>query len=230
MSDIVKKEAATSIYNIALSFVPGNFILKELQDLRGRIYQSRLNYFVEVLKESFENVTGKKYDPENLKSADFLDSFEILVRKAVYTKSKEKIKRYKNVLLREMFEPGKTESDFFLKYVNLIEELNEVQIIILDKLEIRGSGHLLKVKSLIEKKNNGELKNIAISNNVEVINGEMISLEDLNFLLQEMAGKGLLHRVTSNKKNVFTQTETYEVNTVGKRFLKFIKEYEAEEK
>lgn len=208
----------------ALGFATGGHLVSLFFEFKGKVAQERINKFSEQFLRCLEEVVGKEFDIENLKNEDFMDAFEIIARKAILTKSKEKLARYKNVLVKEVFEKN-SESDSFSKYVNLIEDLNEVQILILDKMKNKAKYRSSSIRQLIEKIVEQELEHNS-NPHFEVLNGEKITFEDFNFLLQELAGKGLLHRVISTKKGVFGEKETYELNTVGERFLRFIKEYD----
>lgn len=99
--DNAKKEAAISIFKSGLSNVPfiGQLLTEVLFEYTGRMKQQRLNNFIEIMKKSLEN-SNPYFDLEKIQSEDFADLFENVLRKVSYTKSKEKLIGFKNILFR----------------------------------------------------------------------------------------------------------------------------------
>lgn len=99
--DDSKKEAAISIIKSGLSNVPfiGQLLTEVLFEYSGRIKQQRLNDFIEIMKKSIED-TSPSFDIEKIKSENFADLLENVLRKAAYAKSKKKLVGFKNILFK----------------------------------------------------------------------------------------------------------------------------------
>jgi hypothetical protein len=227
MSDIIKEETARSIYNIVMGFVPGSHVMTELADVKGRIQTERVNKFAEFLKEGFESV-NESFDAENLKSEDFLDSFELIIRKVVNTKSEAKLKRYRNVLLRNMFSHDSI-SEMFLKYVSLAENVNDIQVLIIDVMEKQPRRTYLQIIRLLQEgKESTNDENAEETQNVTLFNGQTISFDELRFLIHDLKVLGVFHTTTLSTYGGVV--EYNEINQVGKGFLRFIREYGPDDK
>lgn len=238
MNIIINKEERSQAFNLLykgiLGFVPGNHILDEILEFRGNVQRERLSKFSEFLKNGFEDCTGKSFEPENLKSENFIDAFEVIIRKVASTSSVEKLKRYRNVLLRIMFE--KNESEIFFKYVNLIEEVSETQILILSGLSINDSFtentiqmFLVNPEMFNDKKNSSFPDIFYVEGGFEMFNGQVILNSELTFFIYDLKSKGIIN-VTRNPlsksfNNFREGDERYELSPIGKGFIDFIAEY-----
>lgn len=129
-NNALEKEIGVSIRKLLLSSVPGigQFIDEIFFELRSRIKQERLNNFVELLSESLTN--NGIVDVENLKSEDFGDLLESVLKRVVQTKSKEKHKRFRDVLLNYIKGTG-GEIEHSEILLDLISSTTEIEIKIL---------------------------------------------------------------------------------------------------
>jgi hypothetical protein len=130
MASLDAKEIGISAAKALIGLVPfgGNAISEVLFEYRSRVKQNRLNRFTELLGESFEE--NADFDLESLKTEEFIDVFESVLRKVSQTRSKEKLLRFRDILLRQMRSP-KTEIDNADFFLDLIGELDETAIHIL---------------------------------------------------------------------------------------------------
>lgn len=130
MKKIDKKEIITSTAKSIFGAIPfGGAALDELFfEYNGRLKQNRLNRFVKILAENFTEESDINLD--NIKTEDFNDLFESVLRKVVQTKSEAKLIRFKDVLLNELKKPTK-QAEINELYLNLISELTEQEIEIL---------------------------------------------------------------------------------------------------
>lgn len=131
MHEFDKKEILISATKSAFSLIPfaGTALTELVFDYNGRIKQERLNRFVELLSEYFSHNHNVKI--ENIKTEDFNDLFESVIKKVVITKSEEKIKRFRDILIKELNNPSE-ETELTALYLDLIETLSEEEIIILE--------------------------------------------------------------------------------------------------
>ncbi|MCW3084242.1 MAG: hypothetical protein JWP12_1608 [Bacteroidetes bacterium] len=228
------------LYNSIIGFIPGGHISVELAQYRGRIQQERLNKFSVFLKEGFEKTTGKQFDPENLKTEDFTDSFETIIRKVVQTKSEEKLKRYRNVLLRQMLERG--EHEMFSKFVALIDEVSDIEILILSAImTFSKPDNFIEIIRQLENPL-GDTDYHAIPRSVKqedivIPNSITFSRDELKFYILDLKSKGLvdsvypLRQITygPQRQNTPFKDENFSLSIIGKRFVKFIDEYGKDE-
>ncbi len=131
MEEFDKKEFIISATKSAFSMIPfvGTALTELVFDYNGRIKQERLNKFVELLSAYFTHNHNVKI--ENIKTEDFNDLFESVIKKVVLTKSEEKIKRFRDILINELNNPSE-ETELTDLYLELIETLSEEEIIILE--------------------------------------------------------------------------------------------------
>ena len=124
------KEIFISTVKSIFGIVPfaGNALDEVVFEYRGRVKQNRLNQFVELLSEFFSS--NQDVDLENLKSEDFGDLFESVLKRVVQTKSLEKQKRFRDVLIRQIVNSS-AEVDNSEIYLDLISSLSEDEIRIL---------------------------------------------------------------------------------------------------
>lgn len=229
-----KSQAISLIYKGILGFVPGGHILDEMLEFRANVQRERLSKFSEFLKNGFEDYSGKSFEPENLKSENFIDAFEVIIRKVASTSSEEKLKRYRNVLLRIMFE--KNESEIFFKYVNLIDEVSETQILILSGLYTNEyfTENTIKMffvnPEMYNDKTNSLLPDIfEVEAGFKIFNGQTMLDSELSFFIHDLKAKGIIN-VTHNPlsksyTNLKYGDERYELSQIGKGFIEFISEY-----
>jgi hypothetical protein len=226
-----KENAVNFVFKSILGFIPGGHIVDELASFRSSVQQERLNKFSEYLRNGFEDITGKVFEPESLKSIQFIDAFESIMKKVASTSSEEKLKRYRNVLLKVMYQ--KTESEMFFKYLGLIDEISETQILILRALSANAS---LSESDIMRYLSNPEkwhdyLLNLLEKNEFTLYNGQTISTSEVTFFIYELKSKGIISLVPEPPRQVqygatpAQPKEIYKTSPIGKEFLDFIREY-----
>jgi hypothetical protein len=130
MTNIDKKEILVSTVKALFGAVPfGGTALNELFfEYNGQLKQKRLNKFVEILSDNFTEESGIKL--ENIKTEDFNDLFESVLRRVVRTKSELKLQRFKDILIKQLINPTE-HSELNDHYLELISTLTEEEITIL---------------------------------------------------------------------------------------------------
>ena len=130
MTKIDKKEILISSIKSIFGAVPfGGTALNELFfEYNSQLKQKRLNKFVEILSENFTEESGIKL--ENIKTEDFNDLFESVLRMVVRTKSELKLQRFKDILIKQLKSPSE-HSELNDHYLELISTLTEEEICIL---------------------------------------------------------------------------------------------------
>jgi hypothetical protein len=132
MNKVEGKELGVSIIKSLLGAVPyaGNLLGEVLFDYRSRIKQERLNNFIGLLAIYFAD--NPNIDLVNIKSENFGDLFESIIKRVVLTKSNEKHKRFKDILVYQIEHPD-NELDSSEIYLDLIYTLSELAIKILNE-------------------------------------------------------------------------------------------------
>ena len=147
-SKIQLEQAAISVKNAVFSNIPvvGSILDEVLFEHRSRVKQERLNRFVEEFKKYLRSMGSCDIDQKHLKSEEFGDIFESILRRVVNTASEEKVHRFKKILLNEM--EHTYESDFKETFLDIAFRINEDQIQILK--------HFWNVKDGCESEDNSE--------------------------------------------------------------------------
>lgn len=130
MTKIDKKEIIVSSAKSIFGAIPfGGAALDELFfEYNGRIKQNRLNNFVQILADNFTE--DAEINLDNIKTEDFNDLLESVLRRVVQTKSEKKLIRFKNILIKELNNPT-DEPEVIDHYLDLISSLTEEELVIL---------------------------------------------------------------------------------------------------
>jgi len=139
-SKIQLEQAAISAKNVIFSNIPffGTILDEVLFENRSRVKQERFNRFVEEFEKYLRSIRPCDIDQKHLKSEEFGDIFESILRRVMHTASGEKVHRYKMILLNEM--KHTYESDFKETFLDIVSRINEDQILILNHFrEAKGS-------------------------------------------------------------------------------------------
>jgi hypothetical protein len=129
--NVAQHAAATAIFNSLVGAIPvvGPAIQEGLVDYWGRVKQERINLFLEGLKGYFESLNNSEIDPEFLRSEDFAQFFELVIKKVSETKSEAKHEYFRNILKNNL--RTRSISDFSETFLNIIGQLHVQQIEIL---------------------------------------------------------------------------------------------------
>lgn len=130
MKKIDKRELFNSTAKSIFGVVPfaGSLLDELFFEYNGRIKQNRLNHFIEILTENFTKEKDIKI--ENIKTDDFNDLFESVLRRVVRTKSEWKLNKFKDILINELNSPTK-QIELVELYLDLISDLSEEELTIL---------------------------------------------------------------------------------------------------
>lgn len=171
-------------------------------DLRSRVKQNRINEFVDELTLYVEEVCDENIDIEYIKSDKFGDIFESILRHVANNSSKEKIKYFKQILVKEMIMESKT--DFIETFLELISKINGKQIEILNK----------------HRKYSSKLDKGSLGNEFRLPENYQLSNEQYSVYAQDLVSKGLL-----NDFGIFSAGGpllVLEITEFGKGLLEFI--------
>lgn len=135
-TNLILREVGISVTKGAIGAIPivGTVLNEAIFESRGRIKQDRINKFIQMLQDFMETVSEESIDFNHLKSDEFSDIFDGILRRVANTRSEEKLKRFKKILVSEMQHPSNT--DFTETFLDIVSRLEEVQIIILQGIKI----------------------------------------------------------------------------------------------
>lgn len=155
MKDINQTTIIAAIRS-ALGGVPviGTMLNELVFDGRARLKQERINRFILMIHEYMEGASEVSVDLKYLKSEEFSDLFESIIRRVSVTRSSTKLNRFKQILVGQI--EGKKADDFVETYLELISRLNDDQIKILLKYRSvdESNGDLLKSEAELNSKLN----------------------------------------------------------------------------
>jgi hypothetical protein len=230
-------QAIDSVHKMILGFIPGGHVWQEVMEYHGNIRQQRLNKFSELLAEFFTGTGGLDIDLDKLKSEEFVDAFEVIIRKVMTTSKEEKLLRLSNILIRQMFKPD--DSDLFVKFVEFIDDINEVQILLLDEIyrlsyyQTEGRPPFGKILG-----NAKPVINVSIGDDVyfETILADRfgISNELLRFYMLDLSSKGMIMVHSLPNQNIMKAhnfdplSYKHEITAVGMEFIHFVTGYSPE--
>lgn len=171
-----KTELLNSVAKTIFSVIPyaGTALTELVFDYNGRIRQNRLNKFVEILSTEFTN--NNEIEIENIKTENFNDLFEAVIKRVYTTKSELKLNRFKDILIRGLKEFDNN-FEFVDVYLDLITDLSEDELMILFEHRHFGKKYNIEV---LRKKELAEQLNKAIENRKK----EIISIGTSRYAIQ----------------------------------------------
>ncbi len=188
----------------------GSIINEVIFEHHSRIKQERVNYFILSFTKYLKDQGLESVEIEKVNIEDFGDVFEMIIRKVSQTKSKEKIERFKKILIGEILKPK--DSEFKETFIDIVGKLNETQIII-----------LLRHKDIYEK-----IGNTSYDHSMDDFRMPyFFKLEEgeFSFFLQDLDSKSLLFELN---KSIATDPPNQKmikcmgITEFGIEFLKFI--------
>lgn len=226
-SMMVLKEGGKSIIKGCFGAVPfvGAALDEVAFEYRGRVYQNRLNRFIESLADHMGSVRGEDIDYSRIQSDEFGDIFESIVRRVLLTGSEEKIQRYKMILVQEMMKDTKP-SDFKETYLDIVSRINENQILILN--EYRKAHESVQDESIGERgvMDGGgvvrTLPKLLPHRSAECYN---LSKSEYLFYVQDLVSKSLLVDDGMGRSGGYDPYELLEITPFGVEFLRYIEGY-----
>ena len=211
------KRTTISIAKVLSSPLPVvGTLLGEFLDYRSQVKLERLCRFFEEFMIYIESMDSCEVDQKHLKSEEFGDIFESVLRRVVNTASEEKVHRFKKILHNEMKHISK--SDFKETFLDIAFRINEDQILILK--------HFRKVKDY-ESEGNSEQR---------VVDGEgaetslrckanFLGFDEAKYLfyVQDLVSKSLLFDETIALFGGRTKPYTnLRITPFGEEFLGFV--------
>lgn len=143
-----KKEILNSTLKSAFGAIPfaGTALNELFFEYNSSLKQKRLNRFIEILSEYF--FINQDVKIENIKTEDFNDLFESVLKRVVQTKSEAKLLRFRDIIINQLNSPS-DETEIVDLYLEIISSLSEIELTILYNHRVFD----LKYEDLIDKMN-----------------------------------------------------------------------------
>jgi hypothetical protein len=226
-SMMVLKETGKSVLKGCFGLIPyvGAALDEVAFEYRGRVYQNRLNRFIEALADYMGSARGEDIDYSRLKSEEFGDIFESIVRRVLLTGSEEKIQRFKKILVQEMMKNTKP-SDFKETYLDIVSRINENQIRILN--EYRKAQESVQDESIGER---GVIDGGGVVRTLPKLSPHRhaeyydLSKSEYLFYVQDLVSKSLLVDDGMGRSGGYDPYEVLEITPFGVEFLRYIEGY-----
>lgn len=216
------KEVGIAVFKGLLGAVPyaGTALNECLFETRGRIKQKRINTFIEELSKYMAIIDGNHINFEFIKSEEFGDIFESILKRVAYNRSTEKLHRFKKILANQMVSPKETV--FTETFLDLVQRLEEQQINILMHYRGLHSGEIDRQKQLPDR----NVIDANIEEDVKVPNymrPEYFGLDEVQyqFFIQDLISKALLIDDSMNRLGT-RPFEVLEISQFGLQFLEFL--------
>lgn len=221
------KEVGISVVKGLIGAVPyaGTALNEVLFESRGRVKQQRINTFIEQFSSYMSSFNKKDIDFEHIKSEEFGDIFESILKRVVYNRSTEKLHRLKRVLANQMISPKQTA--FTETFLDLVQRLEEVQIQILNHYKKINNGEIgrekeIKERGTVDGGTWGEEEDIKKPIDHEE---KYFHLDETRykFFVQDLISKALLFDDSINRYDS-RPFEVLQISQFGIEFLSFLEE------
>lgn len=221
-ANMILRELGISATKSAIGAIPfvGALLNEVVFDFRGRIKQERCNNFINELTIYMADVNETDIDFSFIKSDEFGDIFESIIRRVVFNRSDEKMHRFKKILVKQMTAPS--HSDYTETFLDLVERLNEKQIEILNAYKAAEDSTESPEEHNTEHKERALFDKSLLAPHTKN-DYYKIGEEPYKFYVQDLASKALLIDTGMNIIGA-KPFELLEVTSFGKAFLKFIEE------
>jgi hypothetical protein len=221
------KEVGISVVKGLIGAVPyaGTALNEVLFESRGRIKQKRINTFIEHLSSYMSSFNEKDIDFEHIKSEEFGDIFESILKRVAYNRSIEKLHRFKKILANQIISPKQTV--FTETFLDLVQRLEEAQIQILDHYKKINKGEIEREKEITER---GTVDGGTWGGEEDVkgpsdLDAKYFHLDETSykFFVQDLISKSLLFDDSINRIDS-RPFEVLQISQFGMEFLNFLDE------
>ncbi|MFT5823465.1 MAG: hypothetical protein ACI8ZM_004726 [Crocinitomix sp.] len=233
-----------SLRKMVMGFIPGSHVAEEFIQFGENLRTARVLDFIDRLKKALEELTEEDLNSENFNSEVLHDIFYTILNKVRLTSSEYKLEKFKNILTNQILEP--VHEDFLiLKYTEILESLNDIQILIL--LYMRKNKSFKDSVHLMRSIDDREFIKRSLDNSKEECHVKLdkqlfsIPRSDFELYVDDLIGKGLLRNSVDmetkskfksndfNKVDETSITKSISISNSGLKFLSFIEIGETEE-
>lgn len=223
----VAAHTVDELQKVALSFIPGGALLDGFLGFRSRLKQKRIIDFSDSLRLVLQKHLGRELTASDFENEDFIDVMESVYNEVLITQSRYKLERFRNILAKQIIAP--IEVDESLKYIQILKDLQDADLVILFEMRDTTSNSVLSVIRVLTGMNIDygddsfpiELK---IGNRVQIVDSS-----DVEFYINRLASLGLMKKTTVNQSSKVVgriaknrQFQSISISTMGKKFLEYI--------
>lgn len=231
-SDANYKQILIGVGRGILSLSGGGAFINEILSIKEKIYQDRINFFVETFLDVAEK-DGIRIEFEQLNSEQFIDIMTSVFKRVVETRSQRKIEVFRDILLFNI--STKYQSDFQETFLDLASRLDYIEIDIL-KLFKDTTGREGNLEHTSDNSIGSELLSAAsyrqeIYDIIRSYFPELPQIDIINkyeFYMSDLTSKSLLmDKRTVGKTWADTTEDAFNVMYItafGKEFLQFIRQ------
>ena len=217
--DILSEKARQTIF----SFIPAGPLLESFISYRSTLKQKRIIEFSESVKNALEDIGAKELDTSNLQTEDFVDLMELVFNKVINTRSAYKLERFRNILVNKIIDADKEDS-LFKKYVNLLDQLEDIQILILDDFKNWKGNPIRSIIIAYEGDVGAAAQDEKIIKRISSKAGMDITKAEVEYYTNDLVNLGLVR----NNAKVITAMgasspqNNFQISPIGESFLNFI--------
>jgi hypothetical protein len=149
----ILQQSGVALIKSALGNIPvvGGLLNEALFEIRSRIKQDRINFFVESLSQTLLDSNLNGIDQKHLSSEGFSDLLENVLIKVSKTRSKKKTEIFKNLLVTSILVNNSL--DEIELYTDIIDSISEKQILILNGLSLAFNTNYIDLQRQILSQN-----------------------------------------------------------------------------
>lgn len=217
--DMVSEKVRQTIF----SFIPAGPIFEAFWSYRNDLKQKRVNEFSESVKTALEEIGGTEMNASNLQTEDFVDLMELVYIKVMSTRSAYKLERFRNIMVNKIVEPDK-ERHLFKKFVNLLDQLEDIQILILDDFKYWKGNPIRSIIIAYEGEIGAAAQDDMVIERISLKAGTDITKAEVEYYTNELVNLGLIR----NNARVITAMgasspqNNFQISPIGMSFLEFI--------
>lgn len=212
-----------TVRSTVFSFIPLGPVFDSLWNYRANVKQKRIIDFSESVKKTLDEISGEELHASNFETEDFVDIMEAVYMRVMNTRSVYKLERFRNILVNQIIDPD-LETPMFMKYIQLLDQLDDAQIVILSDFRYWENEKIIGISvaymgdvgakfddNHVVKELSGRLKKDVTKAEIEYFTNELVSLGLVRNNATVITAMG-----SSSPQNDF------KISPIGKSFLKFI--------
>ncbi len=212
-----------TIRSTVFSYIPAGPVFDAFWNYRSKLKQKRVLDFSESVKKALEQIEGSEIDTENFQSDDFIDLMELVYSKVMTTRSSYKLERFRNILVKQIVKPLE-QPPLFNKYINLLDQLDDIQIIMLRDIRPVESKKIDSFIVAFMGIEGPKQPDSHIVDRFQFETGRLLTKGELEFFGNELISLGLVRNHSSITTNLGGSSTNYkiQISPFGKEFLDFI--------
>lgn len=211
------------VINAILSFIPAGPLLSGFLNYRNNLKQKRILDFSESVKKALEEIDGKELHASNFETEDFVDVIEAVYMRVINTRSVYKLERFRNIIVNQIIEQ-RIETPMFNKYIQLLDQLDDAQIVILDTFRNWEGKKIISIAVAYLGNEHVIFPGAHVLEQLSKKLERNVTLSEAEYYMNELVSLGLIQNITISITAVGKNSphNNYQISSIGKSFLKFI--------